>query len=204
MKQETLENIHRRMRDIFWHECSMERVNQPVDMVTTLYRLHTLKERTDDLREAVMVGSVPIPTEYQWKLDKLARLFVLLSQDVFEISAGIRDFEMESYSIRNGGKKYFDGRLRGHRRNTRQVVASVLYCDPDAGRSSTDFCDLSDYEARTRPSWSTLLGMAGKPKYAFWLCPILLNRIRTLQKHIQVDLIRAGAHIKNKAKSEVP
>lgn len=204
MKQETLENIHRRMKDIFWHERSMERVSQPIDMVTTLYRLHMLEQRTDTLRAAVMVASVPVGIEDQWKLDKLARLFVLLSQDVFEISAGIRDFEMESYSIENGGKKYFDGRLRGHRRNTRQVIASVLYCDPNAGRSEEVYCELSDYQARKTPSWSTLLGMAGKPKYAFWLCPILLNRIRTLQEHIKLDLIRAGAHIKRKVESEVP
>lgn len=182
------------MEAIFWHPIPMEKVSQSVDMVTTLYRLHRLRECTKDLRDGVKIGGVVIGIQLQDRLNTYARLYAVISESAFECTAGVHNRESMPWDIRNGSKKYYDGRLRGHRRTVRRVIASLLY-KGDVGDPHNQ-TPLSENRARECPNFSALLGMAGKPKFEFWLKPILLDRILRLQDLIKADLIRAGAYIK--------
>lgn len=194
MNKTTLDNIETRMEAIFWHPIPMEKVSQAIDMVTTMYRLHRLREYTKGLRDGVKVGDVVVGLELQERLNTYARLYAVISGSAFECTDGVDNRERLPWSIKNGSKKYYDGRLRGHRRNVRRVIASLLYKgnvgDPN------DQTTLSENHAKGCPNFSALLGMAGKPKFEYWLKPILLDRILRLQDQIKSDLIRAGAYIK--------
>ena len=194
----TLDNIETRMEAIFWHPIPMEKVSQTVDMVTTLYRLHRLAEYTYALRDGVRVGDAIVGVEQQDRLNIYARLFIVVSESAFECTSGVEAMESQWSFFYNQKRamhnKYYYGRLCGQRRNVRKVIASLMY-KGNVGNPHHQHA-LSDSPAKGCPNWSALLGMAGKPKFEFWLKPILLDRILCLQDRIKSNLIRAGAYIK--------
>ena len=196
----TLDNIETRMEAIFWHPIPMEKVSQTVDMVTTLYRLHRLAEYTYALRDGVRVGEAVVGIEQQRLLNTYARLFIVVSESAFECTSGVEALESQWSFFYNQKRathnKYFYGRLRGQRRNVRKVIASLMY-KGNVGNPHHQHA-LSDSPAKGCPNFYALLGMAGKPKFEFWLKPILLDRILCLQDRIKSDLIRAGAYINKK------
>ena len=200
MNKATLDNIEKRMKVLVWHQIPMEKVSQPIDMVTTMYRLHVLAQYTDALRDGVRVGDAIVGVEQQNRLNIYASLFIVVSASAFECSYGVEEMEARwsfYYNYRRATyNKYYRGRLAGHHRNVRKVIASLIYKgnvgDPNAQSR------LNNSPAKDFPNWSALLGMAGKPKFEFWLKPILLDRILCLQDQIKSNLIRAGAYINKK------
>ena len=195
----TLDNIETRMEAIFWHPIQMEKVSQTVDMVTTMYRLHVLAQYTDALRDGVRVGDAIVGIEQQDRLNTYSRLFIVVSASAFECTSGVEAMESHWSFFYNQKRamhnKYYYGRLAGQRRNVRKVIASLMYKGGNVGNPHHQNA-LSDSPAKGWPDWSALLGMAGKPKFEFWLKPILLDRILHLQDRIKSNLIRAGAYIK--------